>query len=560
MNTQVDVAIIGAGPTGLVLGIQLAQAGHSVAVIERAPQHYPLPRAVHYDHEISRIFQSMGMADEVSAISEPPSGYEWINARGERLLYLDWAGMGQSGWPTSSFFSQPQLEAVLAARAVRTQGLQLMRGWEAFEQQESADSVTLSLRQGAFANGGQWVALLGEAQTVTARYVVGADGANSFVRRVIGTDMVDLGFYFDWLVVDVIPKVRREWTPSAFQVCDPARPTTVVPGGPGRRRWEFMLLPGETAQQMNRADVTWKLLADWDITPDTAALERHSVYTFRALWARDWRKGRLLLAGDAAHLTPPFAGQGMCAGIRDAHALGWRLDCVLRGLAGDELLDSYGPERTPHVRTMIEFAVELGRIICVTDPQAAAERDHRMIAAAADPSLAPPPWPPARLGAGGVTRDGDPQAGLLSFQGLVERDGVQGLFDDVMGSGGRFALIGTRFDPAAALSQESRAYLSALGGVAVQVSNAGLVRDVDGAHARWFDDAGYGAVLVRPDGYVFGSAQTPAEADALVGALRQKLGHRCPDSGWARSVSNQVGSVNGQTARATERAAAVDVR
>ena len=165
---------------------------------------------------------------------------------------------------------------------------------------------------------------------VTAQYVVGCDGANSFVRENIEHTITDLGFVSDWLVVDIIPQVEREWTPMNLQVCDPARPTTVVSGGPGRRRWEFMALPGETKEDLNKEEVAWKLLEPWDITPANSILERHAVYTFKAQWVDEWRKGRVILAGDAAHLTPPFMGQGMCAGLRDAKNLAWKLDLILR--------------------------------------------------------------------------------------------------------------------------------------------------------------------------------------------------------------------------------------
>ena len=175
-----------------------------------------------------------------------------------------------------------------------------------------------------------------ERRTVTTRYVVGADGANSLVRQWIGSTVTDLGYFHDWLVIDLLmhaPLEDFDFSPPAWQLCDPARPTTLVPGGPGRRRFEFMRLPTETVDELNEAETAWNLLAPWGITPATAKLERHTVYTFQARWCDTWRKGRLLLAGDSAHLMPPFAGQGMCSGLRDAFALAWRLDLVLDGRA-----------------------------------------------------------------------------------------------------------------------------------------------------------------------------------------------------------------------------------
>src|SRR5690606_26566768 len=224
--------------------------------------------------------------------------------------------------------------------------------------------VTLDIEHGDVREGA-WVAL-GERKQIRARWVVGADGANSTVRRLLGIAMHDLGFAFDWLVVDVLPQVEREWNPKTWQLCDPARPTTVVPGGPGRRRWEFMLLPGETALDMNRAEIAWELLQPWDITPANASLERHAVYTFRGQWALAWQRGRVLLAGDAAHRMPPFGGQGMCRGMRDSMALSWRLDAVLRDRLPASVLESYGPERSGHVQELIGFSIFLGNVTATT--------------------------------------------------------------------------------------------------------------------------------------------------------------------------------------------------
>ena len=188
----------------------------------------------------------------------------------------------------------------------------------------------------------------------------------------------DLGFEYDWLIVDMLLHEPLDLEARAWQWCRPERPTTVIPGGaPHRQRWEFMRLPGETIDELNTAETAWRLVGEFGLTPENAVLERHVVYTFRARWCDQWRDGRLLLAGDAAHLMPPFAGQGMCAGLRDAENLAWKLDAVLGGKAPDSLLDTYGPERIGHVRHFIELCVGLGRVICVTDPEAAAARDAR---------------------------------------------------------------------------------------------------------------------------------------------------------------------------------------
>ena len=213
------------------------------------------------------------------------------------------------------------------------------------------------------------------AATVRARYAVGCDGANSTVRDRIGVVPHDLGFFYDWLIVDVVLDEPRVFDPLNVQICDPGRPTTAVSGGPGRRRWEFMRLPHETREELNDEARAWELLAPWDVHPGNARLERHAVYTFNARYVEQWRVGRVLLAGDAAHQMPPFAGQGLCAGVRDAANLAWKLDLVLDGRAPDALLDTYGQERLPSARQAIEFSMELGKVICVPDPDEAAARD-----------------------------------------------------------------------------------------------------------------------------------------------------------------------------------------
>jgi hypothetical protein len=362
----------------------------------------------------------------------------------------------------------------------------------------------------------------GEALEVRARYAVGCDGANSFVRGAIGSAWNDLGFAYDWLVVDVIPHETRVWSPLNWQLCDPARPTTLVSGGPGRRRWEFMRLPHESIEELNDPATAWKLLAAWDVRPDNATLERHAVYTFRACYADLWRRGRVLIAGDAAHLMPPFAGQGMCSGLRDAINLAWKLDLVLGGRAGDALLDSYASERAPHARATIDFSVALGRVICTADPREASERDARMVPAARATGLTTPPPSPA-IGPG-CWDAACPAAGSLFVQGRVERGGRRGRFDDVVGGG--FALVSTQGDPAATLSDAQRAFFASLGGVSAHVSRDGALRDVDGAYARWFAANGVGVALQRPDFAVFGTAPQCAGAGTLLEALRARLAVR----------------------------------
>jgi hypothetical protein len=297
----------------------------------------------------------------------------------------------------------------------------------------------------------------------------------------------------------------------------------MVSGGPGRRRWEFMRLPGESIEELNNEATAWRLLAPWEVRPDNARLERHTVYRFQARWVDGWRRGRVLLAGDAAHQMPPFAGQGMCAGARDAANLAWKLDLVLAGTAPESLLDSYEPERVQHVRLVIGASMELGKVICIADSDEAAARDRAMIAAAASGEQMR--LPPAMPIGPGMTRDDDATAGQLFIQGRVRHAGATGLFDDVVGRG--WILLAAAPEALTAVDGEARAFLSAIGGTAAALgAEVADVADVDGTYRAWFAEHGVAAVLQRPDFYLFGSAPTAADVASLLAALREKLGAR----------------------------------
>ncbi len=505
-----DVAIVGCGPVGQTLSILLGQRGWRVGVFEKQPTAYPLPRAVHFDHEVARILQAAGLGGDLPALTEPADTYEWRNAGGDTLLVISSRADGVSGWPEANMFAQPDLERALHRRAQRLATVDVRRGAEVVDLRAEPERVTLVVSDG------------GGRHEVPARWVVGCDGANGFVRHRLGTTVTDLGFFFDWLIVDVVCREPRTWNPINLQICDPKRPTTLVSGGPGRRRWEFMRLPGESLTDLNNETTAWNLLEPWGITRANAALERHAVYTFQARWIDDWWKGRLLLAGDAAHQMPPFAGQGMCSGIRDAANLAWKLDLILRRQAPEAILATYASERAPQVRATIEFSIELGKVICVPDPAAAAARDAAMIAAAKDRGPTPP-LPAPSLGPG-LLAAGDALAGHLFVQGEVVHGGSRGRFDDVVGRG--FTLLSPVADPGRRLTPELAGFFASLGGIGAHVAPGGPVDDVQGSYARWFGEHGVGVVLQRPDFHVFGTAPTIDGAAALVGQLRDALAQR----------------------------------
>ncbi len=510
-----DIAVVGYGPVGQLLALLLGRSGQRVVVVERRPRAYTMPRAAHFDDEIGRILQSVGVPpnsvpDVVGAYDDL---YEWRAADRRPLLRLDWRGLGPSGWHMSHFFYQPGLEVILDAKVQALKMVQLLRGWTAVNHVDNTESTTLELQ-----------ADTGDRRTLTARYVVGADGANSVVRSWIGSTVTDLGYFRDWLVIDLLmhaPLKDRDFSPAAWQLCDPARPTTLVPGGPGRRRFEFMRLPSETVEELNTEQAAWRLLEPWGITPDQAKLERHTVYTFQARWCDSWRRGRLLLAGDSAHLMPPFAGQGMCSGLRDAVNLAWKLELVLDGRADDGILDSYGPERAEHVRHFIEASMALGEVICLSDPLAAAERDRAMQAALAA-GIEQPSRPLPRLGPG--LHRGDTGGGLLSIQAEVTDGQRSGLFDDVVGPGGVLLLANPQLR--GRLRPEDTALLDDLGWQIVAFAAepaAGQVVDITGAYTAWLAELKAIAVLVRPDLYLYGAATDLEDLSRLLADLRGAL-------------------------------------
>ncbi len=521
MEPEVDVAIVGYGPVGQALAAQLGRAGHRVATFERFSRIYRLPRAVHIDHEIMRLLQSLGLADRLAAEMIPLREYRWFGADGDELLTLTPQRPASSGWEPDYLFFQPELEAALDG-ACADDGVAVHRGWVAEELVNEADGSTLTVRRHEEDERGR-LEPTEEVRTVGTRWLVGADGANSFVREACGITRRDLGFQERWLVVDAEPRDMEALAhlPTACQWCDPARPTTHVQSGPRHRRWEFMLLPGERPEDFGDPARVWSLLEPW-FKPGDGPLTRSTVYEFRSMLADRMRDGRVLLVGDAAHLTPPFLGQGLCAGLRDAANVAWKLDLVLRGLASEELLDTIEAERQPQTEWVIRFAVELGKVLCELDPGAAAERDAVFRKAEAPPAVELPPLSSGVI-LGGERGERDPLAGTLGVQGLVAADGRAGRFDNVAGGG--WALIAADGDPIAQLDEGSRSFLRSLDATVASLDSPAPngITDVDGRLTEWLGQNGTHAVLVRPDFYVFGSVASRGGLRALVSDLRAQL-------------------------------------
>ena len=474
-----DVAIVGLGPTGATLANLLGLCGVSALVVEREAQIYDLPRAVHLDDEVMRVLQTVGIAETFAGQVFVNRGMRFVDR--EEALLLDWPRPQQRsehGWHASYRFHQPDLERLLRDALTRFANIDVRLCHVVDELEDQGDRVSLRFRD----------TRTNRTQHTTARYVVGCDGARSMVREVIGAGMERLGFAQRWLVADLLLKHEMpQLGDHTIQYCDPVRPSTYCRNVGFRRRWEFALLDGEDGDEISSEASVWRLLSRW-ITRDDAELERRAVYTFKSEVAREWIKGRMLLAGDAAHLTPPFMGQGMCAGIRDAANLAWKLALCCRNQAPETLLQTYQSERKPNVRQYIETAARLGVLInrmgAGGDPGSGAGDNNR------SPDMKSIL---SRLGPG-LGTDGGPHTGTLFSQPILENGQ---LMDDHVG-----------YQSVLLVDDDAISFEPPKG---MPVLRAADEPQIAACLARLQTKA----VLVRPDRYVLDSADSAGEMHRL---------------------------------------------
>jgi len=377
--TREPVIVVGAGPAGCTAALLLADFGVPVTLLERHTQPHPLPRAVHLDDEVTRTLDRIGVAEGFLARSRPGSGLRLLDARHRVMAEFTRDHQpGQHGFPQANMFHQPDLEELMLARIQRHPLIDFRRGAEVCgldDDDASGPAGAAPVRVHARIGG--------ETQTFTGPVVLGCDGANSTIRQLAGITMDDLGFTERWLVIDIrVPTGLDTWD-GVEQICDPARAATFMQVTGDRYRWEFRLRDGEDEAGLITPAALGQLLRPWTGRDDLDGLQiiRSATYTFRAQMASRFRRGRIFLLGDAAHLTPPFIGQGLAGGLRDADNLAWKLACVLTGRAGENLLDTYDSERRPHATALVKKAVRIGWAMTGGQDQAAAVRRIALAAA-----------------------------------------------------------------------------------------------------------------------------------------------------------------------------------
>ncbi len=518
-----DVVIVGYGPTGMLGAILLGRAGQRVAVVERYKTLYNLPRVGIVHDDVLRMFQETGCIEKIWPSTAFLPVYEMAK-HGRVLLSSEVASLATHGWPEYTSIYQPAFEKELDVLARATPGVDLLQGHTVTALEQGGDSVLVT----ATTEGGT-------KRIVEGRYVIGADGGNSFVRQALGVTYENLGFDQDWLVIDAREKRLLPDLPPMRQLCEPEQPGVTLRMGPHHRRWSFMIFPGESPEDAVKPESVWRRLNRPEGgTADDFELIRVAAYKFQSLYAERWRVGRVFLAGDAAHQMPPFLAQGLCSGFRDAHNLAWKLDLVLKGLAPDAFLDNYEAERGPNARATIVESMRVGQHVNERDPEKVRQRDEQLAAMQAAQAHK---RGGARLiafrvpgfTAGFVARHGAPAAGDAFPQARVRRGGHEGRFDDVAGRG--FLILARGADAAAALSAEDRALWQSLGGTVLRLAGGGsepwddtTVVDLEGHYGKMLDEYGCDVIVKRPDYYMFGACRGAGDLPGLMSDLRAQLG------------------------------------
>ena len=479
MKKNFDCIVIGYGPVGALLSIFLSKLGLSVAVIDKNLDIYPLPRAIHFDDEVMRIFQMVNLSEQISKISRiGTKGMHFVDNEDNILMVRKGSDtIGDLGWQKSWYFHQPQLEELLRENAEKEKNFVSFLGYETKKIIHDSDFVTVK----------SYSKRLKKELVLHCKYLVGCDGANSTTSDYIGKEIKDYGLKEKFLVLDLKVDNRykniKNLPDFTVQHCDKVRPVTRCYISKKRRRWEVKILPSDDQEKFLESKSIWKFLSKW-IEKKNAMIERSQVYTFRSILKKKWFMNRIILAGDSAHLSPPFLGQGMCAGIRDVAVLAWRL----KGYTTDKLsfkeLINYQAERFPHVSAFIKLASEVGKIMSNPDLLKKSEKSQSMRLF---------DFPKPRLKKGFFYNCS--LSGTL-FPQFVESNRKS---DDSLGYEFVFiALQEQKFND-------------------VGIDNKILLKKTaEGSLRNWMVKSKIVALIIRPDKYIFGSAANEKNVKALV--------------------------------------------
>lgn len=528
VELSTDVAIIGAGPVGLMIANYLGQCGVNVTLVEKLDSLIDYPRAIGLDDESLRSFQSVSLADKVLPHTTPWHAMRFLTPKGRCFADIQ-PKTDEFGWSRRNAFIQPLADRVLFDGLQRFNNVKVLfsRELSSFEQSDSAVVLNLTDQNG-------------RNERLNARYLIGCDGGNSLVRRSLDISFEGKTAPNQWIVVDIANDPLS--TPHVYLCCDPVRPYVSAALPHGVRRFEFMVMPGETEAELSKPENMRKLLGKVLPNPDNIELIRSRVYTHNARLAGRFRQGRVLLAGDAAHIMPVWQGQGYNSGMRDASNLAWKLSLVIKGLAADSLLDSYEQERRDHAKAMIDLSVLAGHVLAPPKRWQGTLRDGVSWLL----NYVPPvkryflemrfkPMPQYTRGALIVPSEKGSPTGKMFIQPQVLSDaGTTVLLDEVIGE--NFAIIAWGCDPTWGLTAAQITQWKNLGTRFIQVlpdvqlrapSDAGddviRVGDSSGRLREWFARGNSSIALVRPDRFVAGVAipQTVGQAcDELARALK----------------------------------------
>ena len=533
VDLSTDIAIVGAGPVGLMIANYLGQCGVNVTLVEKLDSLIDYPRAIGLDDESLRTFQAVGLADNVLPHTTPWHAMRFMTPKGRCFADIQ-PKTDEFGWSRRNAFIQPLADRVLFEGLERFDNVKVLFGreLEGFEQSDSG--VQLSLKNAE-----------GRSERLQAKYLIGCDGGNSLVRRSLDISFEGKTAPNQWIVVDIANDPLS--TPHVYLCCDPVRPYVSAALPHGVRRFEFMVMPGETEAELSKPENMRKLLAKVLPDPDRIELIRSRVYTHNARLAGRFRQGRVLLAGDAAHIMPVWQGQGYNSGMRDASNLAWKLSLVIKGLASDRLLDSYELERRDHAKAMIDLSVLAGHVLAPPKRWQGTLRDGVSWLL----NYVPPikryfvemrfkPMPQYTRGALIVPSEKGSPVGKMFIQPKVLTDtGTTVLLDEVIGE--NFAIIAWGCDPTWGLTPAQIAQWKTLGTRFIQVlpdvqlrapSDAGndviRIGDSSGRLREWFARGSSSIALLRPDRFLAGLA-TP-----------QTLGKACNELALALNAQTQA--------------------